>query len=136
MFKKGETAAIPALYDWRESMDRPGAFDLQHVRTLLEDKFFKIIPDNSIVENQTSNAEDYIAATRSVDGSFILVYLAKGQSVKIAIDGMQGNVKASWFNPRNGYKKGIGVFRNKSIPTFIPETSGKGNDWVLIIETL
>ncbi|MDX1284838.1 MAG: DUF4038 domain-containing protein, partial [Draconibacterium sp.] len=47
MFKKGEGSAIPCLYDWRESMDRPGAFDLQHIRTLLKGKFHKIIPDQS-----------------------------------------------------------------------------------------
>ena len=49
MYKKGEGSAIPCLYDWRESMDRPGAFDLQNIRTLLEDKFYKIIPDQSII---------------------------------------------------------------------------------------
>jgi hypothetical protein len=30
-------------------MDRPGAFDMMHVRDLLEDRLSKLVPDQSIV---------------------------------------------------------------------------------------
>lgn len=95
MYKKGEGSAIPCLFDWRESMDRPGAFDLQHVRTLLKDKFHKIIPNQSIIEGNPGEGENRIAAATSSDGSFALVYLAKGQSVKIEMNEFDSKVTAS-----------------------------------------
>ena len=134
MFKKGGDIIIPCLYDWRESMDRPGAFDMQHVRTALEDKFYKIVPDQSLVENGVEGDENYIAAAGSTDNSFALVYLAKGQPVKVVMSKFKGAVKASWFNPRNGFKKQFGVFRNSGTTEFTPPSSGLGNDWLLILE--
>ena len=137
IFKKGENSAIPCLYDWRESMDRPGSFDLQHIRKLLEDKFYKIVPDQSFISgNQPTKGENRIAAASSTDNSFALIYLAKGQSVKIVMSKMKSNFRASWFNPRNGFKKQIGVFRNNGIKEFTPPGSGKGYDWMLVLETL
>jgi hypothetical protein len=136
MFKKGGDIALPCLYDWRESMNRPGAFDLQNVRTALEDKFYKIVPDQSLIENPVKRGENYIAAAGSTDNSFALVYLAKGQPVKIVTGKLKGTVKASWFNPRNGFKKQFGIFRNSGITEFTPPSSGKGYDWMLVLETL
>ncbi len=134
MFHKGDNIAIPCLYDWRESMDRPGAFDMQHVRTALEDKFYKIKSDESLFVNEVKPGENYLAAAGSTDNSFVLIYLAKGQPVKIKMSKLKANVTASWFNPRNGFKKQFGVFRNSGITEFIPPSSGEGNDWLLILE--
>jgi len=136
MFKKGGDIALPCLYDWRESMNRPGAFDLQHVRSLLENKFYKIAPNQSLIENPVKRGENYIAAAGSTDNSFALVYLAKGQPVKVVTGKLKGTVKASWFNPRNGFKKQFGIFRNSGITEFTPPSSGKGYDWMLVLETL
>ncbi len=134
MFKKGGEVAIPCLYDWRESMDRPGAFDLQHIRTLLEDKFYKIVPDHSIINNPIVKNENYIAAAGSTDNSFALIYLAKGQPVEVKMNKMAGKVKASWFNPRDGSIKEIGIFSNKGEREFKPPGSGINNDWLLLLE--
>ncbi len=136
MFKKGGGYAIPCLYDWRESMDRPGVFDLQHVRRLLENKFYKIAPNQSLIESPVDHGENYIAAAGSTDNSFALVYLAKGQSVKIEMSKLKNKVTASWFNPRNGFEKKIGVFRNDGIKEFTPPSSGKGYVLVLVLEIL
>jgi hypothetical protein len=136
MFKKGEGSAIPCLYDWRESMDRPGAFDLQYIRTLLEDKFYKIVPDQSIINGNPGEGENRIAAATSTDGSFALVYLAKGQTVQINLEQIGDKVKASWFNPGNGEYKKIGKFKNEKNITFSPPGSGTGNDWMLVLEKI
>lgn len=136
MFKKGGNIAIPCLYDWYESMDRPGAFQLQYVRKLLEDKFHKIIPDQSLISGNNSKGENYIISAISTDNSFALVYLAKGQPVIVKMDKLKEDVTASWFNPRNGFKKKIGIFRNEGLKEFIPTTSGKDRDWMLVLEKL
>ena len=136
MFKKGGNIALPCLYDWRESMNRPGAFDLQHVRSLLDNKFYKIVPNQSLIENPVKRGENYIAAAGSTDNSFALVYLAKGQPVKVVMNKLKGTVKASWFNTRNGFKKQFGIFNNNGIKEFTPPSSGKGYDWMLVLEVL
>ena len=135
MYKKGEGSAIPCLYDWRESMDRPGAFDLKYVRTLLEDRFYKIVPDQSLISGDVGVGEDRILAAWSTDGSFALVYAAKGQPVSVHVERLKGKVKARWFNPRNGEYKKIGKYKNSKVATFNPPSSGIENDWVLVLET-
>lgn len=136
MYKKGEGSAIPCLYDWRESMDRPGSFDLQRVRTILEDKFHKIVPDQTIIDGNPGNGENRMAAAASTDGSFALVYLAKGQAVKIKMEKFSQKVSVSWYNPRNGFKKEIGTFKNEGTISFMPVSSGVGRDWMLVLEKL
>ncbi|WP_319592394.1 glycoside hydrolase family 140 protein [uncultured Draconibacterium sp.] len=135
MFKKGGEIAIPCLYDWRESMDRPGAFDMLHLREIMEDRFDKLITDQSFVYGINPKGENYIAAAGSTDNSFAMIYLAKGQSVKIVMNKLNGNVEATWFNPRNGNLKQIGLLKNEGIKDFTPPSSGNGYDWLLLLET-
>lgn len=134
MFKKGGNIAIPCLYDWRESMDRPGAFQLKYVRKLLDDRFYKIVPTQELVKSKSGERESYISAATSTDNSFALIYLAKGQPVEINMNSLQGKMKAVWFNPRNGNTTKIGKYSNKGVQKFTPPTSGIGNDWMLLLE--
>ncbi len=136
MFKKGGNIAIPCLYDWAESMDRPGAFQLQYVRDLMEDKFFKIVPNPSLLNSKVEHGENFIAAATANDNSFALVYLAKGQKVELKMNLLYGKTKARWFNPRNGIYREIGEFENKGVSTFTPPTTGTGNDWMLFLEKI
>ncbi len=136
MFKKGGEVAIPCLFDWRESMDRPGAFDLMHIRAALEDKFYRIVPDHTLIANPVERGENYIAAAGSNDNSFAMIYLDKGQPVRVNMDKLRVKVKASWFNPRSGIKEEIGVFRNNGVKEFKPQSSGINNDWLLLLEII
>jgi hypothetical protein len=43
-------------------------------------------------------------------------------------------MKVSWFNPRNGFKKEIGIYRNEGTKKFAPESNGIGKDWMLVFE--
>ncbi|MBN2174112.1 MAG: glycoside hydrolase family 140 protein [Bacteroidales bacterium] len=135
MFKKGGEFAIPCLFDWQESLDRPGAFDIQNVRKILEPVFYKLLPDNSIISGQNPGGQNHICAAASSDFSIALIYLSTGQPVKTEMGKFQNRVKASWFNPRNGFKNKIGVFRNSGIFEFTPPSSGIGDDWLLVLET-
>ena len=136
MFKKGSKIGIPCLYDWRESMDRPGADDIRHVRKLFEIRdFSKLIPDQSIIYGNNPKDSTHIRAAVANDGSFLITYLAVGQQVKIVMKKITGtNVKATWFNPRDGSTKPAGEYTNKGKVNFIPPTSGLNNDWVLLLD--
>jgi hypothetical protein len=136
MFKKGGDIAIPCLYDWRESMDRPGADDMRHVRKLFEARdFSKLIPDQSIIYGYNPKDSTHIRAAVANDGSFLITYLSVGQTVKVVMKKIAGpTVKATWYDPREGAASPAGEYSNTGFVTFTPPTSGIDNDWVLVLD--
>jgi hypothetical protein len=43
-------------------------------------------------------------------------------------------VKAWWFNPRDGTASTIGIFENKGEREFTPPNAGEMLDWVLVLD--
>jgi hypothetical protein len=43
-------------------------------------------------------------------------------------------VKAWWYDPRTGKATQIGTYESTGEKTFTPPTSGKNNDWVLVLD--
>jgi hypothetical protein len=138
MFRKGDKVVVPCLYDWRESMNRPGADGMRHVRKLFEARdFSKLIPDQSIIYGQNPKDSTHIRAAVASDGSFLMAYMALGQPVTIVMKKIYGKgVKARWFDPRKGKIVEIGTFENTGSRTFTPPSSGINNDWILLIDDL
>jgi len=138
MFKKSGEMAIPCLYDWRASMDRPGADDVRHVRKLFAARdFSKLIPDQSVIYGHNPKDSTHIRAAVASDGSFLMAYLSVGQPATIVMKKITGSqVKAFWFDPREGKTREIGIFANKGFRTFTPPSSGINSDWILVIDDL
>jgi hypothetical protein len=138
MFKKKGAIAIPCLYDWRESLDRPGANDIRHIRKLFEVRdFSKLIPDQSIIHGDNPKDSAHIRAAVANDGSFLMAYLSVGQPVTVVMEKIPGEkLKAWWFDPREGTEIAIGEFANTGFQIFTPPSSGENNDWVLVIDKL
>jgi hypothetical protein len=135
MFAEGGDPAIPCLYDWRVSMDRPGAEDMKHLHELFSTyPFEKLIPDQSVVYGVNRENENYVCAAISNDQSFVLVYAAKGQRFRVVSKKIQNLETAQWFNPRDGSMTAIPNIENSVNPIFTPPTSGTGNDWLLVLE--
>ncbi len=136
MFKKGGEIAIPALYDWRASMDRPGADDIRHVRKLFEAyDFSTLIPDQSIIYGHNPHDSTHIRAAVASDRSFLLAYASVGQPVRVVMSKLAGTkLRAIWYDPREGKTEPIGTYDNKGFHTFTPPSSGLNNDWVLVLE--
>jgi len=136
MFSKGDKVVVPCLYDWRESMNRPGSDDIRHVRRLFEARdFSKLIPDQSVVYGNNPKDSTHIRAAVANDGSFLIAYLSVGQQVRVVMKKIAGKkVKATWYNPREGTIKPAGEFQNTDFETFTPPTSGIDNDWVLVLD--
>ena len=133
MCKKGDKVTLPCLMDWRDALDRPGANDIRHVRKILESyPVSSFVPDQSVVYGKNPKNEDHIRTAVAHDGSFMLVYLAKGQPVSINLRKLSGPGTARWFNPREGsFVKG-GVVSNEGIQEFHPPSEGE--DWLLVLE--
>ena len=76
---------------------------------------------------------DYVVATRG-DG-YAFVYFPTGWPAEINLNNLGAKaVKASWYDPRTG-KSGIPeVMEAKGIRKFTPPSSGRGKDWILILD--
>ena len=65
-----------------------------------------------------------------------MVYSYTGRPVEIHMGIISGKqVRAWWYDPRNGSARQIGVFRNQGVHAFTPPGSpAPGNDWVLVVD--
>jgi len=135
MFKKGGPSVIPCFTDWREALDRPGANDMQHVRTLFESRpFSKLIPDQSMILGKNPQDSSHIRAARADDGSFSLIYLPSAKPLQINTTKIKGTKTiAWWYNPRNGKALKIGEFSKSTNTSF--SSPEKDRDWVLVLDS-
>lgn len=135
MFEKGGNLSIPCLTDWREALDRPGAADMKHVRTIFEARSFsELVPDQSIVVGINPTDSLHVCAAISDNKAFALIYLSVGQAVLLDLTKMKNNLIASWYNPREGTARKIGTFKNSGNQQFTPPTHGTDNDWLLVLD--
>ena len=138
MHKPGDTEiAYGTRFYWYDAIDHPGAKQMIYLKKLMLSKpYFERMADQSLIAGENGNKYEYIAATRGKDYAFIYDYTGKPFEVRMGkISG--GSVKASWYSPKNGSKKGIGTFVNKGFRKFDPPGEQKdGNDWVLILESV
>jgi hypothetical protein len=135
MFEKGGNMAIPCLTDWREALDRPGAESMRYVRKIFENRpFHLLVPDQSVVLENNPKDSLHVRAAVAFDKSFMLVYASVGQELNINLSEMENGVVAWWYNPRNGKSKKIGKIKNEKSKQFVPPSSGRGNDWLLVLD--
>ncbi|MEM9327256.1 MAG: putative collagen-binding domain-containing protein, partial [Bacteroidota bacterium] len=135
MFKKRGPVAIPCLYDWKESLERPGANQIRHLHQLVsETKLWEQRPDQSLVYGANPSGREHIRAVMTPAGDRAVVYLSVGQEVHLVMSKLRGDTFVSeWFDPREGIKIQAGTFTNSGIQAFAPPSSGEGNDWLLIL---
>ena len=74
-------------------------------------------------------------ALRAVDGSFAFVYSSRGESLAVDKNAIKARrVREIWYDPRYGVARLMHTTDNWGIQTYTPPTSGRGQDWVLILE--
>lgn len=141
---------VPGDYfitDWQSALQRPGASQMRHLRTLMESRsFLDRVPDQSMLVANREGA-NYMVCTRGDD--YVMVYTPNGLAIDIALGRIRGSkVKASWFDPRTGAvmdaepvavvdaepDAGTRDIANRGQATFQPPSSGRGEDWVLILD--
>ncbi len=135
MWQPGREPISSARTPWYLTLDLPGAWDMTHLRDLMESRpMLSRVPDQSLVAGGQSSGPDHIQATRGDDYAF--VYVPYGQKFEIAMDKISGSkVKAWWFCPRDGRATIIGEFDNSGTKEFDPfGEKVKGNDWVLVLD--
>jgi hypothetical protein len=116
---------------WREAIDLPGAFQMRHLRTLIESQpMLSRVPDQALIQSPKDAGATGPWATRADDNSYAFVYLPEGQTVTLNLGTMQGEF--AWYDPRTGTKTPM----VKSTPTseFVPPSRGPNNDWILLFQ--
>ena len=123
-----------ARHYWYDDLDLPGAWDMLHVRKLLESRsFLDRIPFPQIIKNDYMPETEYNVATRGRD--YVMVYLPVGKEVRLDLNLCNWTrTRAWWYNCRNGDATLIGEFICNKIHAFLPETRFRGNDWVLVLD--
>lgn len=129
--------------NWIKDLDLPGAFQMGYLKKLIESRpMSELVPDQTLI---TDGQGDCVNRTCAIRGnSYAYIYIPTGNKTTIKMGSISGvKVIASWFNPRDGKITTIGEFENRGEQSFdVPGMSkelgwlrsGRGCDWVLILE--
>lgn len=134
-------------YSWYDALQRPGAVQMKILRDLIESAdFAQWVPAQNMLGHASLCGEGCLdghrQAARDVDRRFALVYLTDGGTERVDMSGLQGDLWATWFDPRNGAQRGTGdadapfaVRSTDGWATVEAPTSGSGADWLLAISS-
>lgn len=120
---------------WEEALSDPGSYNMKYLKELMLSRpYFERIPAQEIIAGEQGNKYDYLAATRGNKYAFIYTY--NGSVISINSEKIDGTeLKASWFNPRNGELTKSDKIENEAILSFDPPGEKEnGNDWILVID--
>ena len=130
------------LLTWDKAIHQPGAVQMLHGKNLLLSRpFLTRIPDQSViipdaVPTSVPGAGRYaFVATRDEAGTYAMVYAPVGRPFQVRTSLVKGQqLRAWWFNPRNGLSQEIGESANTGEATFTPPDPGEMLDWVLVLD--
>ena len=137
MYKPDEEPVNQPLRPWTEALDLPMANQVKHIKNLMLSRpYFARIPDQSLVRGEQNETLDFISATRDIEGRYAMIYFPQGGKVELDLSAMANDeLNVWWFDPRTGNSyAGEKLVKSSSIE-FTAPTEGKGNDWVLVIDS-
>lgn len=118
---------------WYEVLDLPGAWQMLHVRRLIESRpMLSRVPFPEIVLNP---GDEYsrIVATRGE--GYVMVYTPLGNPVELDRKLLQAeSYIAWWFDPRSGKSVRIGERTRSDAGSFMAPSRGPGFDWILVLD--
>jgi len=129
-------ASYGAKNYWYEAIDDSGSFQMRYVSDLMLSRpYFERVYDSTLVLDQGTRY-DFITATRGKN--YLFAYTYTGRSFTLQMGKISGNeIRASWYNTRNGITQLIGTFENIGNIKFDPPGEKRnGNDWVLVIDDI
>jgi hypothetical protein len=104
-------------------------------------KFHTLVPDQGIILEGPVNGPAKIRAMRAVDGSKMIVYTPKGEPFTLDQSIIKANyTEQSWYDPQYGtsykFRSSPRACDMQTFQTYTPPTSGRGRDWVLVIQRI
>lgn len=140
MWQPSRTPAINANIPWHEALDHPGARQLGLLRRFMDTNAFQsLVPDQKLIVDGPTSGPAKIRAMRAADGSRVVIYSARGEPFTLDQSVMRASyVRQSWFDPRYGVSHEFRLsgreWDQQTFQTYTPPTSGRGQDWVLVLE--
>ena len=122
-------------FHWRDALTHPAAEQMRHVKRLrLRGDFSSLTPANEIFEENYAG-EGHLAAAAGKGYAYIYTPLGLPFTADLSRVGQSKRpIKALWFDPRSGQETVTGIYPPDTRNLFVPPSSGKGCDWVLILE--
>jgi len=142
MWQPGRTPAIQANVPWPEALDHPGARQLGLMRRFFEEHGFgTLLPAPKLIVDGPTSGPGKIRALRASDGSRVIVYSPRGEAFTLDQSAVTtAYTRCAWFDPRYGTKQEFRLspraWDGQTFQTFTPPSSGRGQDWVLVIEAV
>lgn len=136
MYDLDKTPVNAPLKPWNISLDLEMANQVKHLKTLvLSRNYFERANDQSLIKEAQVDDEDFVIASKSEKGEYAMLYFPTGKQITIDLSHLNGsNFEANWYDPRTGVSFGSWGFRGNELQA-IPPSNGRGNDWVLIIDS-
>lgn len=140
MWQPGRAPAIQACVPWFEALDDPGARQMGLMRRFFESHGFALlVPAPSLIVDGPKSGAAKIRALRATDGSCVIVYSPRGEPFTLDESAVTAPyTKQSWFDPRYGatyeFRVSPRLGDAQTFQTYTPPNSGRGRDWVLVIE--
>jgi hypothetical protein len=136
MWAPGRQPVLNADIPWYEALDHPGAFQMGLIRRLFESRpYQELEPYPAMILDGPQEGGAKIRAARSRDRSFAFIYSPRGEKFTVDQNAIRGNrMKEIWYDPRYGTAYHVHTGDTKAMQTYTPPSSGRGWDWILILE--
>jgi hypothetical protein len=136
MWDVGRKPILWADIPWHEALDHPGAFQMGLLRRLFTARDFqRLRPAPELIVDGPRHGGAKVRAVCAEDGSFAFIYTPRGEGFTVDRRLLTApRLKQSWFDPRYGSEHLIHAHDGGAFQTYTPPTSGRGNDWLLILE--
>jgi hypothetical protein len=93
------------------------------------------VPDSALIAAGQGTKGTHIEAFRDSANTYAMIYLPQGKNIAVNLAFFKSaKVQPWWFNPRNGTVKKLGVKKRTAVMSFTPPTTGRENDWVLVLD--
>lgn len=128
---------IWANIPWNKAIDHPGALQMGYLRRLFESRpYQKLLPNQDVILNGPKTGDKKIRAMLARDSSFAFIYTPYGEKFTVDKNIIKAKrVKEIWWDTRYGVAYHIHSTDNWGYQTYTPPTNGRGNDWLLILES-
>lgn len=136
MYSEEHKPVLWAKISWDMAIHHPGSQQMGYMKKMFTAREFqKLVPNKGIVVDGPSTGGGKIKAALANDQSFVIVYSPRGEHFSIYKNVLNAEkLREIWFDPRYGVEHVIHTSGTKGIQTYTPPSSGRGNDWILIIE--
>lgn len=138
MWTYGRKPVNGARTAWQHALALPGSTQAGIMRRFLEHfPWQEFQNDQTLILSENPEDTTFKLSVITKQQDLMIAYLPDGSKIQLDLSRMNAQqVKAYWFNPRDGGKEIIGTFSTSENPVFDPWSKGWGSDFVLVVMAL